>query len=826
MAYSPPEAPPRRGDPTIPYRILAPLLLLALLLGGAAGAQSPFDPRALFGSGAAAEEEPQQSRPAQSTPRPAFDPASVPPPEAYGALTGQGAPLDRAQRAVDRFRERAVAILEEAPRAFDELGVTLAAASKTGDPAYFLGVGVFALLLLAVGRAVAQLFAVFLARPWFVGLQRAAPRGYAEKLPVLASRVGLTVVGTALSLATASAVGLVFHDGHKATLDTVLIIFGAYGAIMVIDTVWRMVTCPYLPGYRIPAIGSSEARRLYRWLVYVSAVGVISIGFCYWVHALGLPHTVHLLFTIGLTALTVLALLAMMRANRRTIDRIVLDGQRRDEASWVTRLALGLWAPLGVVYLLGTLGKLTSDMVMTGLSEPLGLIVPYLVLLGGLAVYAVATWAIERVFARDRAMAEINAPAAAPEPRAAPAPPNAAHEKGHDGDTDRGLDVGADSDMEGGGPVEVPEPARVRELRPGPGMKSFEDLARRVASLVAIGAAAYGLLYYWGGAALFDESMAFGIAEDVIDLAFVGYVAFHATRIWIDRRIAEEGGDEQPLEPGEGEGGGAGASRLATLLPLLRSFVLGTIVIAIGLAVAAEIGLNVAPLFAGAGIVGIAIGFGSQTLIRDILSGAFFLLDDAFRRGEYIDVGEVKGTVEKISLRSFQLRHHLGMLHTIPFGEIKHLTNFSRDWVMMKLPLRLTYDTDVEKVRKLVKKLGQELLEDPQIGDKFLQPLKSQGVVEMQDSAMIVRVKFMTKPGEQWVIRKRVFQEIRDLFEREGVKFAHREVTVRIPDLPKDRELSETESRAVGSAARNAIDLVEEHEPPLAAAGGRGGDDR
>ena len=84
-----------------------------------------------------------------------------------------------------------------------------------------------------------------------------------------------------------------------------------------------------------------------------------------------------------------------------------------------------------------------------------------------------------------------------------------------------------------------------------------------------------------------------------------------------------------------------------------------------------------------------------------------------FRKGEYIDVGEVKGTVEKISLRSFQLRHHLGALNTIPFGEIKHLTNYSRDWVMMKLPLRLTYDTDVDKVRKLVKKLGVKLLDHP-----------------------------------------------------------------------------------------------------------------
>ena len=115
----------------------------------------------------------------------------------------------------------------------------------------------------------------------------------------------------------------------------------------------------------------------------------------------------------------------------------------------------------------------------------------------------------------------------------------------------------------------------------------------------------------------------------------------------------------------------------------------------------------------------------------------------------------VKGTVEKISLRSFQLRHHLGQLNTIPFGAITHLTNYSRDWAIMKLPLRVTYDTDPEKVRKLIKNLGLSLQQDPLIGAYFMQPLKSQGVIEMQDSAMIIRVKFMTKPGDQWTVRKR-----------------------------------------------------------------------
>ena len=126
---------------------------------------------------------------------------------------------------------------------------------------------------------------------------------------------------------------------------------------------------------------------------------------------------------------------------------------------------------------------------------------------------------------------------------------------------------------------------------------------------------------------------------------------------------------------------------------------------------------------------------------------------------------------------------------------------------MMKLPLRVTYDTDVERLRKLMKKLGQDLLQDPELGPKFLQPLKSQGVIQMEDSAMIVRVKFMTRPGDQWGLRTKVFARIRELFEREGIKFAHREVTVRIADQEEGRPLGEAEKQAVAAAARSAVEL-------------------
>ncbi len=344
----------------------------------------------------------------------------------------------------------------------------------------------------------------------------------------------------------------------------------------------------------------------------------------------------------------------------------------------------------------------------------------------------------------------------------------------------------------------------------------FEQAALAVVLVVSFGE----LGRVWG-VPVGERGNSWAAFLDIVLAAVLCWIAYSAIRVFVDHKIKEEGGGPEEIEVG-GDGGGAGSSRMATLLPIIRYVMLSVIFAIAGMIILSKLGIDIAPIFAGAGVIGIAVGFGAQTLIRDIFSGAFFLMDDAFRKGEYIEIGQIRGTVEKISIRSFQLRHHLGGLHTIPFGEIKQLTNYSRDWVLMKLPLRVTYDTDVEKVRKLVKKLGQELLEHPQVGHTFMQPLKSQGVYKMEDSAMIIRVKFMTKPGEQFVTRKVVYESIQDLFAREGIHFAHKEVTVRLADGQID-DLSAEEKQAVSAAARSVIDAEEEAAALAQEGGGKQG---
>lgn len=115
--------------------------------------------------------------------------------------------------------------------------------------------------------------------------------------------------------------------------------------------------------------------------------------------------------------------------------------------------------------------------------------------------------------------------------------------------------------------------------------------------------------------------------------------------------------------------------------------------------------------------------------MRDIVSGVFFMSDDAFRVGEYIDTGRLKGTVERVTLRSVRLRHQNGQIHTIPFGQLNSISNFSRDWQTVKFNLRLVRDADLEKARKSIKRVGQEMLQDAELGKEYLLPLTLWGGV-------------------------------------------------------------------------------------------------
>lgn len=234
-------------------------------------------------------------------------------------------------------------------------------------------------------------------------------------------------------------------------------------------------------------------------------------------------------------------------------------------------------------------------------------------------------------------------------------------------------------------------------------------------------------------------------------------------------RAGRAGADEAEL---------ARSGRLLTLLPILRNFLavlIGAIAVMMALS---QFGVAIGPLIAGAGIFGVAIGFGSQSLVRDVISGIFYMADDAFRVGEYIESGKYKGTVESFSLRSVRLRHGRGPIFTVPFGLLGAVQNGSRDWAIDKFIISVAYDTDLVLVKRLVKAIGASLLDDPELGPQIIETLKMKGVEKFGDYGIDVSFAMTTKPGQQSGIRRSAYAMIRQAFAENGIRFASPSVQV------------------------------------------------
>ncbi|OWV81198.1 mechanosensitive ion channel protein [Rhizobium sp. R634] len=253
----------------------------------------------------------------------------------------------------------------------------------------------------------------------------------------------------------------------------------------------------------------------------------------------------------------------------------------------------------------------------------------------------------------------------------------------------------------------------------------------------------------------------------------VADLLWQVARAWIDRTLRVST-TTTSLAPADA----ARRARFRTLLPIFRNALAVAVAVMAGLIVLAQLGVQIGPLIAGAGIFGVAIGFGSQTLVKDVINGVFYMLDDAFRVGEYIQAKDYKGTVESFSLRSVRLRHHRGPVYTVPFSELGAVENLSRDWVIDKFRITVGFDTDIEKARKLTKKIGAELMEDSELGQHFIEPLKMKGVEQFADYGIVLSFAMTTVPGMQTYIRRKAYAKIREVFLANGISFAQPTVQV------------------------------------------------
>jgi small-conductance mechanosensitive channel len=274
-----------------------------------------------------------------------------------------------------------------------------------------------------------------------------------------------------------------------------------------------------------------------------------------------------------------------------------------------------------------------------------------------------------------------------------------------------------------------------------------------------------------------DAARAIQSSVGALVTLFVAYIAWEMARLGIDRHLQNV--STGPRLPGTDDDEEASpGSRLQTILPMLRAAFGVLIAVVVTLIVLSHLGIDTAPLIAGAGVFGLAISFGAQSLVRDIISGLFYLWDDAFRVGEYIDTGRLKGTVEALGIRSVKLRHHNGPLHTIPYGQLGAVTNQSRDFATIKFNLRVEPGTDIELIRKTAKQIGLSMQEIPEIAAEVMLPLKMQGIAEVADNAVVVRFKFTARPVKPSWIQREYLKTMYRAFAEKGIAFASGALTL------------------------------------------------
>ena len=231
---------------------------------------------------------------------------------------------------------------------------------------------------------------------------------------------------------------------------------------------------------------------------------------------------------------------------------------------------------------------------------------------------------------------------------------------------------------------------------------------------------------------------------------------------------------------------GTALKRAATLTGILRTIALTAVWAIVIIESLQFVGLDVAPILAGAGILGLAVGFGAQNLVRDLISGFFIILEDQIRLGDVAVINGTGGLVETITFRTISLRDFSGVVHIFPNGGINSLSNMTKEWSAFVLDLGVAYSEDTDRVVRVMQEVGEELRQDRQFGPMMIEPIEVVGVENFADSAVILRARIKTKPLEQWNIGREYRRRLKKALDSRGIviPFPHRTLSFSDPTGP------------------------------------------
>ncbi len=211
------------------------------------------------------------------------------------------------------------------------------------------------------------------------------------------------------------------------------------------------------------------------------------------------------------------------------------------------------------------------------------------------------------------------------------------------------------------------------------------------------------------------------------------------------------------------------SARMRTLMPLLRYALQILVVVVAGIAILSTLGVDITPLLAGAGIIGLAIGFGAQALVKDVITGLFILIEDTVSVGDIVTVGDHGGVVEGITIRTLRLRDLGGHVHTIPFGEISSMVNMTKEYAQVVIDLGVDYETDLRRTMSIMKEVGDGMCADPQFKDMIFDPLEMWGVDKFDDYAVVIRARMKTRPFNQWTVKREYNLRLKEALDKAGI---------------------------------------------------------
>ncbi len=243
----------------------------------------------------------------------------------------------------------------------------------------------------------------------------------------------------------------------------------------------------------------------------------------------------------------------------------------------------------------------------------------------------------------------------------------------------------------------------------------------------------------------------------------------------------------------EGEPPSESGKRVETLLRLVRQGARLAVLTILVLVVLKEMGVEIGPILAGAGIVGVAVGFGAQNLVRDLLSGFFFILENQIRVGDVAVINGTGGAVEEINFRTIVLRDLEGAIHIFPHGTVTTLSNKTRDWSGYVFDVGVAYKEDTDRVCEVLRGVFRDLRQDPAFGPSIVEELEIFGVDQFADSAVVIKGRIKTKPIRQWMVGREFLRRVKQAFDREGIEipFPHRTVYMGEASKPFELKLLE-----------------------------------